>query len=111
MFRIAYKELSSISTTYKKDIDMRNKIIRGGVLVAALFCFTHTAHGQVVQPPPCPAGTSSVQSLQTTNNTTGQTLQNACVANNGTLTLPGVSSGSGLIVVTTLPGTCTPGTQ
>src|SRR5271163_3077070 len=96
MFRIAYKELSSISTTYKKDIDMRNKIIRGGVLVAALFCFTHTAHGQVVQPPPCPAGTSSVQSLQTTNNTTGQTLQNACVANNGTLTLPGVSSGGTL---------------
>src|SRR5271154_2063751 len=90
---------------------MFGKILKGVVLVAALFCFTNTAHGQVVQPPPCPAGTSSVQSLQTTNNTNGQTLQNACVANNGTLTLPGVTSGSSITPVATLPTTCTAGTS
>lgn len=76
---------------------MRRYLIRVGIIIAALFIlfnislyklpvtiFTYyRVFAQTVFELNCPAGTTSVQSLQTTDNLTGKLRQNYCVDNSG----------------------------
>lgn len=63
---------------------MRRYIIRGGIIIAAIFFFCNKSNAQVIELS-CPAGTTSVQSLQSTNQGTSKLRQNYCVDSSGNI--------------------------
>jgi hypothetical protein len=80
------------------------RILRGGILLAVFFIFLPRSQAQVIELA-CPAGSTSVQSLQTTDTTNGQIRQNYCVDKFGVITQN--SGGSGISSVAVLPACAT----
>lgn len=84
---------------------MRRYLIRGGIILAAIFALCYKTNAQVIELA-CPAGTTSVQSLQSIDVPTGKIRQNYCIDNAGNVfqNLSGSIAITGFINLTGLGG-------